>query len=95
MKSANNWTDEGSAPSEDPKLQAGGASYVFMLPEQGISLRDVELGFLKQALLRADGNRTKAGKLLGLHRDQVRYRIKKFGIEGFGPKPSNRKAGDQ
>jgi DNA-binding protein Fis len=33
-----------------------------------------------QALERAGGNQTHAGLLLGINRDQVRYRIEKFGL---------------
>jgi DNA-binding protein Fis len=33
-----------------------------------------------QALRRAGGNQTKAASLLGLNRDQIRYRIEKFGL---------------
>ncbi len=33
-----------------------------------------------QALERAGGNQTQAGQLLGINRDQVRYRIEKFGL---------------
>lgn len=36
--------------------------------------------FLVQALERSGGNRTHAGQLLGINRDQVRYRIEKFGL---------------
>ena len=32
------------------------------------------------ALERAGGNQTQAGHLLGINRDQVRYRIEKFGL---------------
>ena len=31
-----------------------------------------------QALQRSGGNQTRAGTLLGLNRDQIRYRIEKF-----------------
>jgi DNA-binding protein Fis len=34
-----------------------------------------------QALARTGGNQSKAAVLLGLHRDQVRYRIEKFGLQ--------------
>jgi DNA-binding protein Fis len=34
-----------------------------------------------QALERAGGNQTKAAELLGINRDQVRYRIEKFGLQ--------------
>ena len=33
-----------------------------------------------QALRRAGGNQTRAAALLGLNRDQIRYRIEKFGL---------------
>jgi len=33
-----------------------------------------------QALERCGGNQTHAGHLLGINRDQVRYRIEKFGL---------------
>jgi DNA-binding NtrC family response regulator len=52
----------------------------FRLPAEGISLDDVERQLLTQALERADGNQTRAAQLLGINRDQVRYRIEKFGL---------------
>ena len=33
-----------------------------------------------QALQRSGGNQTRAGAMLGLNRDQIRYRIEKFGL---------------
>jgi len=33
-----------------------------------------------QALERAGNNQTRAAELLGLNRDQVRYRMEKFGL---------------
>lgn len=41
---------------------------------------EVERQQLLQALERAGGNQTQAAQLLGINRDQVRYRIEKFGI---------------
>lgn len=52
----------------------------FKLPAEGVSLDDVERQLLVQALERANGNQTQAGQLLGINRDQVRYRIEKFGL---------------
>ncbi len=52
----------------------------FRLPPEGVSLEEVERQLLTQALERADGNQTRAGELLGINRDQVRYRIEKFGL---------------
>jgi two-component system, NtrC family, response regulator AtoC len=48
------------------------------LPAEGISLDALEKSLLKQALARSSGNQTQAAKLLGLTRDQFRYRWKKF-----------------
>jgi DNA-binding NtrC family response regulator len=52
----------------------------FKLPAEGISLDEVERQLLTQALERSGGNQTQAGHLLGINRDQVRYRIEKFGL---------------
>ncbi len=52
----------------------------FRLPEEGVNLDDVERQLLTQALDRASGNQTQAAQLLGINRDQVRYRIEKFGL---------------
>jgi DNA-binding NtrC family response regulator len=52
----------------------------FQLPAEGVNLEDLERQLLMQALERAGGNQTQAGQLLGINRDQVRYRIEKFGL---------------
>ena len=52
----------------------------FRLPPEGVDLEDVERQLLTQALERANGNQTQAAQLLGINRDQVRYRIEKFGL---------------
>ena len=67
----------------DETLTAGSAhddDTEFRLPARGIDLESVERSFLEQALERTRGNQTRAGKLLGMNRDQVRYRIEKFGL---------------
>jgi transcriptional regulator with PAS, ATPase and Fis domain len=51
------------------------------LPEEGVNLETLERELLVQALRRTGGNQTKAATLLGLNRDQIRYRIEKFGLE--------------
>ena len=53
---------------------------LFRLPEVGVNLHEVERDLLIQALERSHGNQTHAGQLLGINRDQVRYRIEKFGL---------------
>ena len=52
----------------------------FTLPAEGVNLEEVERQLLVQALERAGGNQTQAAQLLGINRDQVRYRIEKFGL---------------
>ena len=42
------------------------------------SLEDVERSMLVQALEKCEGNQTRAAELLGITRDTLRYRIKKF-----------------
>ena len=53
----------------------------FRLPPEGVNLEDVERQLLTQALERAGGNQSQAAQLLGINRDQVRYRIEKFGLK--------------
>lgn len=51
------------------------------LPSAGVDLEMLERDLVIQALERAKGNRTHAGTLLHLNRDQVRYRIEKYSLE--------------
>jgi transcriptional regulator with GAF, ATPase, and Fis domain len=53
----------------------------FRLPAEGVNLEAVERSLLTQALERAGGNQSQAAQLLGINRDQVRYRIEKFGLK--------------
>ena len=53
----------------------------FALPDSGIRLDDVEAQFIRQALDRTHGNRSRAARLLGLTRDTLLYRIKKYAIQ--------------
>ena len=52
----------------------------FLLPEQGLNMDELEANLIKQALGRTSGNRSKAARLLGLSRDTLLYRIKKYAI---------------
>jgi DNA-binding NtrC family response regulator len=52
----------------------------FDLPAAGVDLEELERSLVVQALKRSGGNQTKAGTFLGLNRDQIRYRIEKFGL---------------
>ena len=68
-------------PGDFSTLTRGGAPAQFQLPPEGVNLEDVERQLVVQALERAGGNQTHAGQLLGINRDQVRYRIEKFGLQ--------------
>ena len=50
------------------------------LPPDGVRLDDIERDLVVQALRRTGWNQTRAALLLGLNRDQIRYRIEKFGL---------------
>ncbi|MET0089332.1 MAG: sigma-54 dependent transcriptional regulator [Candidatus Thiodiazotropha sp.] len=53
----------------------------FVLPDQGISMDQLEANLIQQALMKTLGNRSKAARLLGLTRDTLLYRMKKYAIE--------------
>jgi DNA-binding NtrC family response regulator len=50
------------------------------LPAAGTNLEQLERDLVVQALERTQWNQTRAATLLGLNRDQIRYRIEKFGL---------------
>ena len=54
------------------------------LPAAGIDLEQLERSLLVQALERTGWNQTHAAALLGLNRDQIRYRIEKFHLAKSG-----------
>ncbi len=52
----------------------------YRLPPDGVRFEDLERDLVVQALQRTGGNQTRAAALLGMNRDQIRYRIEKFGL---------------
>jgi DNA-binding NtrC family response regulator len=70
----------GQRASSRPEGDNGKKSVDYQLPSQGIDFRELEREVLTQALRLASGNQTRAATLLGLTRDQVRYRMAKFGM---------------
>ena len=52
----------------------------YRLPPQGIDFRELEREVVMQALRMSRGNQTRAALLLGMTRDQIRYRMAKFGM---------------
>ncbi|HEX3231978.1 MAG TPA: sigma-54 dependent transcriptional regulator [Pyrinomonadaceae bacterium] len=61
-------------------FQSDGSAHaeLFKLPSGGVSLEQVEMSLVRQAIERSGGNQTKAAELLGISRDQLRYRLKKL-----------------
>jgi DNA-binding protein Fis len=59
---------------------AAPARSVYELPQDGVDLDRLEKELIVQAMAQAKGNKTRAGRLLGLNRDQVRYRLEKYGL---------------
>ncbi len=51
------------------------------LPPLGVDLEQWERSMIEQAMREAGGNQTKAAQRLGITRDTLRYRLKKFGIQ--------------
>jgi len=62
--------DSGGEPASRAELGA-----------EGVDLAELERMLLREALRRAEGNRSEAGRLLGLSRHQVRNRLAKYGGE--------------
>jgi DNA-binding NtrC family response regulator len=51
------------------------------LPPEGAGLEEIEKELVQQALQLANGNKTKAAKLLKISRDTLRYKVKKHNLE--------------
>lgn len=63
------------------RARTGAGHGGFDLPAEGLNLDELEKSLVLQALERTNGNQTRAAALLGLHRDQIRYRVEKFGLK--------------
>jgi DNA-binding NtrC family response regulator len=62
------------------RAKAPGAGASFVLPPDGIQLNEFEQELVRQAMNRAGGNQSRAAALLGISRDQIRYRLEKMGL---------------
>ncbi|MHC4931287.1 MAG: sigma-54-dependent transcriptional regulator [Planctomycetota bacterium] len=58
---------------------ASHSSRLLALPEEGVDVEELERDLVRQALERCGGNQSRAAQLLGMTRDQIRYRIEKYG----------------
>jgi DNA-binding NtrC family response regulator len=70
--------DLAAAAESVEEVASTGTLRAFTLPTEGIVLEDLEMALVKQALDRSNGNQTRAAELLGISRDQLRYRLKKL-----------------
>jgi DNA-binding NtrC family response regulator len=72
--------DSGAGPvdaADLPDLDDRPSGTVFKLTATGVDLAELERQLLFQALALAENNQTRAASLLGLTRDQIRYRMAK------------------
>jgi DNA-binding NtrC family response regulator len=65
---------------QEIRQEAKAPASPFRLPATGIHLDSLESEFIRQALELTGGNRSRAARLLGLSRDTLLYRIKKYAI---------------
>jgi len=56
------------------------AEPLIVLGPKGVDIREVERLLVEKAIEQADGNQSRAAQLLGLSRDQLRYRLQKYGL---------------
>jgi DNA-binding NtrC family response regulator len=66
-----------NAPARSTAAAQGGPPF---LPE-GMTLDQYEQDIIREALRRADGNKSQAARLLGLTRNALRYRLTQMGLE--------------
>ncbi|HWA59101.1 MAG TPA: sigma-54 dependent transcriptional regulator [Gemmatimonadales bacterium] len=81
-------------PVEEPERRGNGPAATTAEPADrarserltapGMTLDEVERTMLEQALRDTAGNQTRAAQQLGISRDTLRYRIKKYGLGGAG-----------
>ncbi len=64
----------------NPPAGEGRGNFAYELPDEGVSIEEVERELVLQALKKVDGNQTQAARLLDLSRDALRYRMKKYGL---------------
>jgi DNA-binding NtrC family response regulator len=67
-------------PRESKAQQGAAAAHQLLLPE-GVTLEQWEQMMIREALRRANGNKSQAARILGLTRNALRYRLSQIGIE--------------
>ena len=70
------------SPAQPSGSDAAGANTAF--PPSGMTLEQFEDEIIREALRRANGNKSQAARLLGLSRNALRYRLSKMGVPDEG-----------
>jgi two-component system, NtrC family, response regulator AtoC len=68
-------------PAMPPEPAPAGVIAAATLPPPDMDLERWERAMIEQALRECDGNQTRAAHRLGISRDTLRYRLKKYGIQ--------------
>ncbi len=68
-------------PDKFKKEKMSVENIILNLPDQGISLEDLEKNLIVKALERHKGNQTRAAEYLGITRPTLIYRMEKYGIK--------------
>ena len=74
----------GAAQLSSQRAEGGGdgsapAGGLFVLPDDGVHLESLEEDLIRQALRKADGNKTRAASLLGITRRTLYSRLERMG----------------
>jgi DNA-binding NtrC family response regulator len=64
-----------------PRARPSNSQASYFVPD-GMTLDEYEQSIIKEALKRANGNKSQAARLLGLTRNALRYRLSQMGMEG-------------
>jgi two-component system response regulator AtoC len=68
-------------PLDSPAVVDGQPPHSGPSRPAGMDLEQWERSLIEQALRETDGNQTRAAQRLGISRDTLRYRLKKYGIQ--------------
>jgi transcriptional regulator with PAS, ATPase and Fis domain len=64
------------------RADTNGAESTEVAAQDAMDLTQLERSAIERAMREAGGNQTKAAQRLGISRDTLRYRLKKFGLQG-------------
>lgn len=65
---------------QSSQADTASASSLVKLPPCGMTLAELEEDLIRQALVATHYNQTRAAKMLGISRDQLKYRIDRYGL---------------